>query len=377
MRLGFVSTAEHLFVKRAHYPIYLGALVATAAKRWETPPIASTVWRRWLLSNAKRGSVQLVSVCDWRCILLVQQVTEAYHSIRAQRPLPQELEQLGTGNDRVSRSLRGTIEMGQAGRCLESALESWLNWYRQTTRAKRSLVAGLVYPVLLVIIAIGSLTFTAWQLIPEYDSAFDLLGTGDPQGFAWIRWLHQNLIAFSLTLVVFMIVIPGWWLARNLSSSSNHPPHNAASLHFLQAHLARLAASAIPSGRPVGLLVSDLMAAAGLPSRSATGQSSETAVNGQSAMNLLDEPRVQQTIGREALLTLVSLDTRIMSTAECENLLALIAQQLTERAEMESTRQNQWLPVLVSLSVGFILALTYVFVIVVPWVTLFQQIGRG
>ncbi len=94
-------------------------------------------------------------------------------------------------------------------------------------------------------------------------------------------------------------------------------------------------------------------------------------------MNLLDEPRIQQTIGREALLTLVSLDTRIMSTAECENLLALIAQQLTERAEMESTRQNQWLPVLVSLSVGFILALTYVFVIVVPWVTLFQQIGRG
>ncbi len=77
--------------------------------------------------------------------------------------------------------------MGQAGRCLESALESWLNWYRQTTRAKRSLVAGLVYPVLLVIIAIGSLTFTAWQLIPEYDSAFDLLGTGDRRalrGFA-------------------------------------------------------------------------------------------------------------------------------------------------------------------------------------------------
>jgi hypothetical protein len=283
-------------------------------------------------------------------------------------------DSLAPGQKASTRMLASVIEIGQAANQLPAALESWTRYHIDYRHSRQRLQTALVYPALLIVVTVVSLVFTAWKLIPHYDQAFTSLAERRPDWLAAVQSVHANLGLFSIVFVAVVCLPPTVWWLRRRSLDRYGVPRDPSGRYYLHAHAARLARSAVATGRSVKDFLDCLLQGCGqrLTSPKKTGTDSgahhhiQNDIQSQASFALL---------GRETALTLASLDARIISPQQCHELLTLIAEQTDRRAEAQAESDARWLPMLVALTVGVGIAIAYVGLIYLPWVTLFYEIA--
>lgn len=265
---------------------------------------------------------------------------------------------LAAGCSRSTRMLAATIDIGQLTNRLDATLESWSTFHINVSRGRRRLLVAMLYPVLMILVACASLSYTTWQLVPHYDEAFTLLGNQAPGWFQLVLSAKQFIWLGNALVIMTVLMAAIWWWQRRSGFDAHGAPRDPSERSYLHAHTARLAAVAVGSGRPVGELRTTLLLASG-------------GTDGH-------QPAVwnHAIVGRETAIALETLDLRAVSMEQCVQLLQSLANETERRADMQSERLARWLPMFISILVGMFVAAAYVGLIYLPWITLFEQLVR-
>ena len=289
--------------------------------------------------------------------------TEVNEQLTSGKPLAQAL---ASGASRSSQMLAAAIELGQSHGRLDEALESWTSLYASLGRMQQRLLVASVYPILLMLLTIVSLTLTAWHLIPHYENAFLILADEPPVWLGALSWVKRHLVLLVAALVLAVCTpLIAWWLRRRGVTSSG-VYRDKASRAYLHAHVARLALVAVRSGQAIVDLLPMLERAAGLPLKVAESRLGASALERSRLSGVL--------LGRETTMILSSLESGLLSPEKGETLLESVATQTKRYADEQADRQTRWLPIFVALIVGTVTVLTYVALIYGPWVILFYEI---
>jgi type IV pilus assembly protein PilC len=105
------------------------------------------------------------------------------------------------------------IKAGEAGGALEIILLRLAEFLEKAQSLKRKVKGALVYPIVVVLVAVGILTFIMWKIVPEFEKIFEEFETELPA-------MTQFLIAVSQGVVNWWFLIPaipfGLWLMIKL-----------------------------------------------------------------------------------------------------------------------------------------------------------------
>lgn len=99
--------------------------------------------------------------------------------------------------DPITRSL---IAAGESGGQLDAMLDRLASLTRQRLHVRNSLVGALVYPCLLIVVAIGVLTLMLGFVLPRFVGLFDTLDTALPPSTEALIWVSDMLRTY-------------WWMA--------------------------------------------------------------------------------------------------------------------------------------------------------------------
>jgi type II secretory pathway component PulF len=273
------------------------------------------------------------------------------------------VQTLANDDSRDARILAACIEAGESSGRLDRALEAWTAMHLSNSQANQSLRASMLYPLTLIVVALCSLAFVIWTLIPEYKTTYELFDRDMPLWLTMLTRLHGYfwwLISGLAILAVMPLVI---WAVRRRRFDALGQPLDRARRFQLQALAAEIASLLLAKQVPLMQVVK--------LSVSATGASDAYATT---AFDKLQTRGNLQPLGRETTLLLAAIHTGIMDRAQVVKLLGTLATFLRQRAKDHSQQQVRWLPMLVALVVGVLTILTYVFLIYLPWLLLLKQI---
>ena len=271
---------------------------------------------------------------------------------------------LANGDDADTRMLAASIELGESCGELDTAIEQWVDYHLFRQRHRRRLRSALVYPVLLVAIALLSILYSAWRLIPQYQEAFVQLTDSRPKWFDMLQLIHRSLGFVSVVIVVMLCLMLWRCLARQYKVDRWGAPRNRALRHLHYGHVAKMSDLGLKTGRPVSEWLGLVMASAALPSE---GESQTLTVN---------EPWSRR-LGNETSGVLNGLAAGQLSVTDATSLLSAIGAHAAAQAEWEIDREVQRLPIVTSLCVGLAAMVTYAGLIYLPWLALFHQIVAG
>lgn len=309
-------------------------------------------------------------------LALCQQLARA---VRSQLPIADETsidrvqQQLAAGKSLeetlagdaspASRSLAACIHIGQQSGRLADALEAWTETQLAKLSYHRALRGALVYPLLLIAVALLSLGYVFWQLIPEYRVTYALVAGDLP---VWLQWLdmlrkHVAWLMGGLLLLAYAPLLVWWWYAR--SSRRDGVPRDRTGRLRGQALAARLLHIGIEGGVPLTQLATSSVQATG-----ATPAAASAAFG-----YLQQQMRIPQ-LSREASMLLAALHAGLLPAAEATRHLELVAETLGQQADDQAARAVRWVPTLVALSIGGLTLLTYVLLIYGPWILLLRRI---
>jgi hypothetical protein len=276
-------------------------------------------------------------------------------------------EALASGKTRPARMLSAAIDIGEASGRLDKALESWTSLYTNVHRMRQRLLVASVYPMLLMLMAILSLTVTAWFLIPHYENAFLILARKPPIWLGALVWVNRHLwVVVTTLIIVFCLPLFIWWTRRR-GIDSFGAYRDGASRSYVHAHVAQLALIALHSGQAVTGLLPALERSAGRMLPSDEKQDLQGKPAGIERVN-------EKLLGSETLAILASLHAGVLTPEKSISLLESIAIQTKRQADERAARQTRRLPILVSLVVGSATVFTYVALIYGPWIVLFYEI---
>ncbi len=269
---------------------------------------------------------------------------------------------LAPSADRPTQMLAANIELGQLSGQIELSIEHWVNYYLTRQRYFRRLSSALVYPILLIITALGSILFSAYRLLPQYQDAFAQLVDKQPAWLTTLAWLRENywLLASTTTLCVIVVL----WLSirRRWGLSASGLPKNAALQGLIHSQVASLSRIGLASGQPIQTWLPWVARSVGLFQPLPT--------------NLVEAPAEwSHNLGRETFSVLLGLQTNQMSASDADALLATIATHAESQAEAFNEREVQQLPMLASAGVGAVAVITYLGLIYLPWVALFYCVA--
>ncbi len=285
-------------------------------------------------------------------IQVVSQKLERGHSL---------VNSLAPGTDNVSRGLAASIELGQQSGSLDQALEQWVAYHLTMQRHRRRLVSAMVYPVLLVGVALIAILFSAWQLLPQYREAFFQLSRVQPPWLSVLDFIHRHYWWLA-SIAVLSLFSLAWWVTKpRRGVDSSGVPRNQALKNLHYCRVAQLSALAVRSGQPISACISLILSGVGLrqpatPNFEATDQ-------------------WRHCLGKETCGVLTGLEAHQINPSSAESLLQTISQNFAELSEIACERDVQWLPVFTSICVGLATVVTYVGLIYLPWVALFYEIA--
>ncbi|MCA9100122.1 MAG: type II secretion system F family protein [Pirellulales bacterium] len=111
------------------------------------------------------------------------------------------------------------IKAGEAGGALEVILRRLAEFQEKAESLKRKVKGAMVYPVVVICVAVGILAFIMWKIVPEFIKIFDDFGLKLPV-------MTEVLIAISNFVVNYFYVIPaipiGIWLGVKLIRKFNY-----------------------------------------------------------------------------------------------------------------------------------------------------------
>jgi len=136
-----------------------------------------------------------------------------------------EIESGATLSEAMSRSPKAfdrlyvnMIKAGEAGGALETILRRLAEFQERAERLKRQVKGALVYPVTVILFAVGILGFIMYWIVPKFIEIFENFDTELPA-------ITQALIAVSDFVVDYWFLIPGIpigiWLALKLIRKTN------------------------------------------------------------------------------------------------------------------------------------------------------------
>ncbi len=270
---------------------------------------------------------------------------------------------LANDPSRDSKILAACIQAGESSGRLDLALEAWTAMHLSNSQSTQSLRAAMLYPLTLIVVALCSLGFVIWSLIPEYQKTYELFDRDLPLWLETLTRLHGHFWWLISGITIFAVAPLMIWAVRRRRFDAIGLPLDRVRRFRLQSLAAEIASLLLANQTP-------LMQAVKL-SVSATGVSDSYTAT---AFEKLQKRTTIEPIGREVTLLLAALHTGIMDRDEVVKLLSSLASFLRQRANDHAQRQTRWLPIMVALVVGLLTAVTYVFLIYLPWLLLLKQI---
>ena len=130
--------------------------------------------------------------------------------VRGGGSLSQALESEG---DAFPSYYAGMVRAGEAGGSLETILERLSEMMERSEALRESVISALIYPALVVVVAVASLAVLMTAVIPEFRPLFEEAGAGLPWIAGAVLWSSDVARAFWwLPLVLFLVVV--WAVSR-------------------------------------------------------------------------------------------------------------------------------------------------------------------
>ncbi len=276
-------------------------------------------------------------------------------------------ESISPSTSRDGQMLAASIAVGSKAGRLDEALESWASYHLAMHHCLRQRLTALIYPTFLIVVMVSSLVFTAYQLGPKYRTAFIELTRTEPGWLQPLLLVHNYPSIFLTFLLTAALAIPLSYFARLVMRDRHGMPRDNAHRSFLHAHVARLADMSISSGHSVEVIVPWLLRAVGF-------RSTSIASFGNDVSSLKTNQALQRGIGLESCLTLAALRDELIPASEATKLFQTIAEQKEQLARNTADRISKSLPIVVGAGVGIIVAVLYLALIYLPWLSLFNQL---
>src|SRR5947207_6326599 len=93
------------------------------------------------------------------------------------------------------------VKAGEAGGALETILQRLADFKEKSQSLKRRITGAMVYPVVVILVAVGILTFIMLYIIPKFEKIFRDFGMTLP-------WLTEQLMAVSRWFGKYWYVLP-------------------------------------------------------------------------------------------------------------------------------------------------------------------------
>lgn len=264
---------------------------------------------------------------------------------------------------RDSTILAACITAGERSHALDRTLQIWSDMHIANSKAAKTMRVALLYPCLLILITLFALGFVIWHLIPEYRETYVLFDQEMPGWLEAIVWARER---FGPLLILLLVLLAGplaFWLWRRRGFRADGLPKDASRRLRIQALSSEIAAIMLNAKIPLNQIAET--------SSLASGGNQEMA---QSAFAQLQQQRPISPMAPEASMILSSVHAGLMDSSDAVLNLNHVASHLRQSAEITASRNARWIPMLVALSVGFLIVSTYVSLIYLPWIWLLRQI---
>ena len=133
-------------------------------------------------------------------------------SVRGGTPLSVALEQQ---HGLFSRLYVNLVRAGESGGGLDDALRRLAEYLERSRELRSRVVNALIYPVILVVLVVGSLAFLLLAVVPQFESLFSSLN-------AELAWYTETVLWASRTLrsgwplLILALVLAAWWFNNRL-----------------------------------------------------------------------------------------------------------------------------------------------------------------
>jgi type II secretory pathway component PulF len=235
------------------------------------------------------------------------------------------------------------------------------------------MIAGLVYPFLVLLIATGVFVFTWRTLFPVIRTALPgMLEQDMPDWFQWLTWTVDRGGAGLLVVWILVVFLGGYWLLRSRSAIwfgtgwRGGPSLSAVNAAGRTATFAEMLALLIEQQVP---LVESLELA---------GASSGDRRIWQAAGDLADQIRSGQRHGTSPRGLPPLLSWLILTNAPAPQLVKVLRQSAAgfrERAHRIAIFLGIYLPILLSAAVGTVVVVYYAALVMTPFLYLLNQLA--
>ncbi len=111
------------------------------------------------------------------------------------------------------------VRAGEAGGALEGVLDRLAEHMERTKELRDSLTSALIYPMILVFVALLSIFVLLAYVIPQFSELFEGMGETLPLATRITIAVGENLKSYGW-LGLLVIALGWWWMQRQLSSPS-------------------------------------------------------------------------------------------------------------------------------------------------------------
>lgn len=331
-------------------------------------PIRLTLEHRLRLAQAIAGLVRAKLPLAQALNQLSGQTTGSFaQSIEAVNQRLQEGHSLSSslapGADSSARMLLASIELGERSGKLDQSLDRWAEYYLVRQRTTRRFRSALFYPFMLIGVALASILFSAWKLLPQYRQAFSRLAETQPAWLHVLDAIHEYFVPIAVLIIVTVAFLIWQLLSNQRRVDEWLVPRGRAARSQFYSRIAQMSVLGVQSGKPVHDWIGLVMQSVGLK-------------QDDPIVDMEANDTWSHRLGRETCSVLVGLDAGQLSAGEGVSLLQTIAENLATQAEVEVDRQVQRLPMLTSLVVGVTAFSAYLGLIYLPWLALYCQISQ-
>lgn len=273
-------------------------------------------------------------------------------------------DSLARGSDPSTYMLAASIELGELSGALDQSLDHWADYYLTRRRYTRRLSSAILYPLLLVWIALASILYSVWRLMPQYRQAFAQLADTQPAWLGVLDFVNQYFVWLASTLVIVVGFVLWKCFGNRQAVDRWSIPRSEALRNLFYSRTAQMSAWAIQSGRPVQDWIGLVLNSVG------------TKRDGLAESVVADDQWCHR-LGRETCGVLVGLAAGQLNLEDSRSLLGTIADNLKMHADLAIERQVHRWPMLTSVIVGAVAAAAYLGLIYLPWLALYYHIAKN
>ncbi len=269
---------------------------------------------------------------------------------------------LAGDKSRNSQILSACIDTGERAEALDRLLELWAEMHIANARSSKAMRTAMTYPMLLILVTLLSLGVVIWKIIPEYRATYVLFSQEMPVWLEAIVQVREYLGLLMLVLFALLLLPLGMWYWRRHTLDAQNIPQEPVRRQRLQALATDVAGYALVAQLPLTDIVS-------LATRAMAAHDEDR----EQAFQRLQRQQPLTPLPREASMILASLHSGLVEPKEAIEHLHGVAEHLRHSADVMATRQARWLPMMVSLVVGGVTILTYIFLVYLPWIALLTK----